>query len=156
MTYCPRCGRLVQRKSLLILGIVVVVVLLCGAAYWMLSSSTVPPPSNLKAHLVNDVWKDGKTVWLFIVVQKNLDQPAAQNIINYYASQYASAAILNIDMFCDAKYATRSSVDHSNLSDSEFYSHVLYSYLKSSIDNGFYTPSNPVDPHQGEACRAKQ
>lgn len=153
--YCPKCGKLVQRKSLLVLGATVVVVLLGAIGYGTFSSSLAPSPSTLAPHLLKDVWKQGHSVWLFLVVKRDLDSSAAQKLTDYYASKYSSATVLNIDMFCDDKYASHPSVE-SKISDSEFYSHILYSYTGGPAESVLHTRSNPLDPKQGSACTGSQ
>jgi hypothetical protein len=91
------------------------------------SSARTEPALQLPAHRLNDVWKQGQSIWLFLVVDSRLSAEDAHRLTEHYNLQYSDAKILNIDMFCDDMYASHAFVSpaRGSISDSEFYSHVL-------------------------------
>jgi hypothetical protein len=151
-TYCPVCGGLVQGKSLLILGITFTILLFAGFGYWTVNSS-YQPFSGLLRHRVNDVSQEGQSVWVFLVADANLSDEAARQLVDHYRSQYPEAKVLNIDILCDDKYTSHSFADkQSAISDSEFYAHVLFSYIMGPVETVLHTRSNPIERGQGSAC----
>jgi hypothetical protein len=144
---------------------ILVLALLCGltacssppagsqAAPGTLAPSQPVPSPPVPAHRVNDVWKSGPSVWLFLVVDSSLSEEGARQLAGHYRSQYPDAKVLNIDMFCDDRYASHVFVDTRSISDAEFYSHVLYSYMTGPFETVFHTPSNPANRAQGSGCR---
>ena len=114
-------------------------------------STAQTPPTPVPPHQLNEVWRSGKSVWLFIVVDGALTEQEARTIIEFYEPQYADAVVLNIDLFCDATYAHHSIVDDPSITDSQFYAHTLYSYMTGKLaDHSFRTPS---EPGMGTACK---
>jgi hypothetical protein len=142
-----RCGRRLLALALLSAGC-------SGPPAGSARSAGVTPRPQVTAalpdHRVNDTWTEGVSTWVFLVVDRSLSEDAARQLVNYYRSQYPAARIFNIDMFCDARYASRASVDTGSISDDVFYSHILYSYMTGPSQTVFYTPSN--HPGQATAC----
>ena len=69
-----------------------------------------------------------KDYWLLIIVDKNLPENQARILVDYYDRLYSDANTLIIDFHCDDLYATEAAVTNPKLKDTEYYSHVLYSY----------------------------
>jgi hypothetical protein len=92
-------------------------------------------------------------VWLFVVGSPKLSESDARTIIRTYDDKYPAARVLNIEIFCDEKYAAYRFVDDPSISDRERAAHILYSFMRSDGSRYFYTPMNPEVPGQGSACR---
>ena len=110
-------------------------------------------PEPIPQHQLSEVWRSGKSVWLFIVVDAELTEQDAKAIIDFYEPQYTDAVVLNIDLFCDPTYAHHSVVDDPLNTDSQFYAHILYSYMTGKLAaHSFHTPS---ERGMGTACKGR-
>lgn len=112
-------------------------------------------PAALPPHSLSDSWQspNGWTVWLFIVVGSTTSEQDAWAIVNSYDARYASATILNIELFCDATYAAHRFVEDPAVTDQEYYSHVLYSFMRKPTGRLFHTRRDPEIEGQGSACK---
>lgn len=116
------------------------------------NTNTVSEPLKqeiVPLHKVNDLYKTPKifSVNLFLIVDRNLSRDDALKIVNHYKKQYSQYPVINIDMFCDDLYANHASIV-SEITDDEYYSHVLYDYFYNTREEKFNSRSS-----YGSACK---
>ncbi len=89
----------------------------------------VNPPTSLPAHVVNDLYDDGRMVDYYIVVAKSFPKDDAMKLITYYQSKHSGYQLMNIIFYCDKRYAEEKYLQIEPLvPDSEIYRYMLYWY----------------------------
>ena len=150
----PDRSKVIARGVFLLIAIVLIVLVsiissekrLVGTGTQASPRVAVPPPP----HQVTDIHGAGtKSIWYFIVVGKATSTTDLEKIAAYYAAQHRNASVLNVDIFCDTKYASYATGIESAIPDREYYSHVVYDYMTGK----FAQAHGPIDhPGLGSAC----
>ena len=114
-----------------------------------LTAQELPPH---KLTVVRDPFGGTLNYWLLIVVNKGFQENQARTLVRYYDRLYDSARSLIIDFHCDGLYATEEAIKNQNLKDTEYYSHVLYSYTRSKYQpSGEFQRGEEITSHS--VCR---
>jgi hypothetical protein len=135
---------------------VVVAILSCIAVAALLPSSdsrSSRPTATavlLPPHRINSM-HGPPSVWLYIVVDKDLTESEARIIADHYNEEYKSATVINIDFHCDDTYASDETGEF--VLDDMYYPHVMYSFHRSRIQTRFYGPNRPIISTMGSACK---
>jgi len=121
-------------------------------------AAPAPPPAPIPAHRVCDIDEssNGVSVSVFTVVDPNLSVEDAWAIFRDYEKRYPRATVaLNVDLFCDSKYAHHRFLNDPSVSDRQYYAHVLYSFTKAASGVEIFTrgQTDAFHPGVGTACR---
>jgi hypothetical protein len=113
---------------------------------------------SLPTHTVNDFWDNGKgtNFAYFIVADKSLTDEEAKTIISYYEDKHPRYKIINIWIFCDSTYAEEKYLNDNSVSDSQFFSHVMYWYMAgewTNVGKSLQTEPDSTLPTFRSACK---
>ena len=91
------------------------------------STQTAPHAQvALPPHEVTEVHRAGaQSIWYFVVAPKTTSKADLRRIAEYYAAKHRDLLVFNLDILCDHKYASYATGIQSDISDKEYFSHVL-------------------------------
>lgn len=112
-------------------------------------------------HKVNDYWDNGKgtNFAYFIVADKSLTREDAETIITHYLGEHRGFKLINIYIYCDARYADVQywdAMDYSGGLGDEVFKYIMFWYQSgewSSSGRVFMTESDVDYPTFGMNCK---
>jgi tetratricopeptide (TPR) repeat protein len=134
-----------------------------------LLSSQTQTKNALPQYTLNDVHLQYRAdngevgiIYLYIVVNKSFSVSDARNLIQYYTQyyngKYSGNPLFTIDFFCDKSYASWNQDPlETNSNGEDYYSHVLYEYVKAINETVLIPIDEPYEPigseTMGGACK---